>query len=86
MRIRPRSDGRWYDHPVGQAQYIVNMLRNYRLKPDKVYLDLAIGHNFAMYGLYDYWRQTGSRDAAEMTRGRRPPSLVSPDANAPAGP
>ena len=27
------------------------------------------GHNFAMYGLYDYWRQTGSRDAAEMTRG-----------------
>ena len=63
------TDGRWYDHPVGQAQYIVNMLRNYRLKPDKVYLDLAIGHNFAMYGLYDYWRQTGSRDAAEMTRG-----------------
>ena len=161
---------------MGQAQYIVNMLRNYRLKPDKVYLDLAVangnrllaravrhgggiffpypfdwglhgrgtmqapwysgmaqgialsgfvrlhqvtgdakwlqaahdtfasflvprqsgkpwvtvvengllwleeypwvpydhtfnGHNFATYGLYDYWRLTGSRDAAEMTRG-----------------
>lgn len=174
--IYQHTDGRWYDHPVGQAQYIVNMLRNYRLKPDKVYLDLAVangnrllaravrhgggiffpypfdwglhgrgtmqapwysgmaqgialsgfvrlhqvtgdakwlqaahdtfasflvprqsgkpwvtvvengllwleeypwvpydhtfnGHNFATYGLYDYWRLTGSRDAAEMTRG-----------------
>jgi hypothetical protein len=27
------------------------------------------GHNFATWGLYDYWRLTGSRDAAEMTTG-----------------
>lgn len=170
------ADGRWYDHPVGQAQYVVNMLRNYRLRADQQYLDLAIanadrlldrsvahgggiffpypfdwglhgrgtlaapwysgmaqgialagfvrlheitgdarwldaahrtfasflvprqagkpwvtavengllwieeypwqpldhtfnGHNFATWGLYDYWRLTGSRDAAEMTLG-----------------
>lgn len=169
-------DGKWYDHPVGQAQYVVNMLRNYRLRPDAEYLDLAIanadrlldrsvaygggiffpypfdwglhgrgtleapwysgmaqgialagfvrlyeitgearwldaahrtfasflvprqagkpwvtavengllwleeypwqpldhtfnGHNFATWGLYDYWRLTGSRDAAELTMG-----------------
>lgn len=174
--IYQHTDGKWYDHPVGQAQYVVNMLRNYRIKPDKVYLDLAIananrlveravhhgggiffpypfdfylhgrgtmaapwysgmaqgialsgfvrlhevtgdpkwlqaahdtyasflvprqsgkpwvtvvengllwfeeypwtpydhtfnGHNFATYGLYDYWRLTGSRDAAELTVG-----------------
>lgn len=170
------ADGKWYDHPVGQAQYVVNMLRNYRLRADQQYLDLAIanadrlldravahggglffpypfdwglhgrgtlaapwysgmaqgialagfvrlheltgearwldaahrtfasflvprqagkpwvtavengllwleeypwqpldhtfnGHNFATWGLYDYWRLTGSRDAAEMTMG-----------------
>jgi len=170
------ADGKWYDHPVGQAQYVVNMLRNYRLRADQQYLDLAIanadrlldrsvahgggiffpypfdwglhgrgtlaapwysgmaqgialagfvrlheltgearwldaahktfasflvprqagkpwvtavengllwleeypwqpldhtfnGHNFATWGLYDYWRLTGSRDAAEMTLG-----------------
>ncbi|HEX7195231.1 MAG TPA: cell wall-binding repeat-containing protein [Candidatus Limnocylindria bacterium] len=42
--IYKHTDGRWYDHPVGQAQYVVNMLRNYRLKPDQVYLDLAIAN------------------------------------------
>ena len=174
--IYKHTDGNWYDHPVGQAQYVVNMLRNYRIKPDQQYLDLAIanadrlldravghgggiffpypfdwglhgrgtmsapwysgmaqgialagfvrlheitgnarwlqaahdtfasflvprqdgkpwvtavengllwleeypwqpldhtfnGHNFAIWGLYDYWRLTGSRDAAEMTLG-----------------
>jgi putative cell wall-binding protein len=170
------SDGLLYDHPVGQAQYVVNMLRNYRLDPDPAYLDLALananrllarsvrhgggtffpypfdwglhgrgtmhapwysgmaqgialsgfvrlheltgeakwrqaaadtfasflvprqsgapwvtavengllwleeypwtpydhtfnGHNFATWGLYDYWRLTGSRDAMELTLG-----------------
>jgi putative cell wall-binding protein len=170
------TDGRLYDHPVGQAQYVVNMLRNYRIDSDPLYLDLAVananrlleravrhgggiffpypfdwglhgrgtlqapwysgmaqgialsgfvrlheltgdarwlqaaqetfasflvprqagtpwvavvengllwleeypwlpydhtfnGHNFATWGLYDYWRLTGSRDAAEMTMG-----------------
>ena len=174
--IYRHTDGKWYDHPVGQAQYVVNMLRNYRIKPDQQYLDLAIanadrlldravahgggiffpypfswglhgrgtmaapwysgmaqgialagfvrlhevtgdarwleaahdtfasflaprqagkpwvtavengllwleeypwspldhtfnGHNFAIWGLYDYWRLTGSRDAAELTLG-----------------
>jgi putative cell wall-binding protein len=174
--IYQAADGRWYDHPVGQAQYVVNMLRNYRIDPDPLYLDLALvnadrlldravsysgaiffsypfdwglhgrgmmeapwysgmaqgialsgfvrlyeitgdarwldaahktfasflvarqpgkpwvatvengllwleeypwqpldhtfnGHNFAIWGLYDYWRLTGSRDAAEMTTG-----------------
>lgn len=38
------SDGRLYDHPVGQAQYVVNMLRNYRLDPDPLYLDLALAN------------------------------------------
>ncbi|MDQ4036519.1 MAG: cell wall-binding repeat-containing protein [Chloroflexota bacterium] len=42
--IYKHTDGRWYDHPVGQAQYVVNMLRNYRIKPDQVYLDLAIAN------------------------------------------
>ena len=170
------SDGLLYDHPVGQAQYVVNMLRNHRLDPDPLYLDLALananrllaraarhgggiffpypfdwglhgrgtmrapwysgmaqgialagfvrlheltgeakwlqaahdtyasflvprqsgkpwfavvengllwleeypwvpydhtfnGHNFAIWGLYDYWRLTGSRDAMELTLG-----------------
>lgn len=42
--IYRHTDGKWYDHPVAQAQYVVNMLRNYRLKPDQVYLDLAIAN------------------------------------------
>jgi putative cell wall-binding protein len=170
------SDGLLYDHPVGQAQYVVNMLRNHRIDPDPLYLDLALananrllqravrhgggiffpypfdwglhgrgtmqapwysgmaqgialagfvrlheltgeakwlqaanetyasflvprqsgkpwvtvvengllwleeypwvpydhtfnGHNFAIWGLYDYWRLTGSRDAMELTLG-----------------
>jgi putative cell wall-binding protein len=170
------SDGVLYDHPVGQAQYVVNMLRNHRLDPNPLYLDLALananrlleravrhgggiffpypfdwglhgrgtmqapwysgmaqgialagfvrlyeltgdskwlqaahdtyasflvprqagkpwvavvengllwleeypwvpydhtfnGHNFAIWGLYDYWRLTGSRDAMELTLG-----------------
>lgn len=33
-----------YDHPVGQAQYVVNMLRNYRLQPDADYLNRAIAN------------------------------------------
>ncbi|MCA1571868.1 MAG: cell wall-binding repeat-containing protein [Chloroflexi bacterium] len=42
--IFKHTDGKWYDHPVGQAQYVVNMLRNYRLRPDAIYLDLAIAN------------------------------------------
>ena len=42
--LYPHTDGKWYDHPVGQAQYVVNMLRNYRLQPDQVYLDLALAN------------------------------------------
>jgi putative cell wall-binding protein len=42
--LYPHTDGNWYDHPVGQAQYVVNMLRNYRLQPDQVYLDLALAN------------------------------------------
>ena len=38
------TDGQWYDHPVGQAQYVVNMLRNYRISPDPEYLRLAIAN------------------------------------------
>jgi putative cell wall-binding protein len=38
------SDGKLYDHPVGQAQYVVNMLRNYRLDADPLYLDLALAN------------------------------------------
>jgi len=38
------SDGLLYDHPVGQAQYVVNMLRNHRLDPDPLYLDLALAN------------------------------------------
>ncbi|HEU5325906.1 MAG TPA: cell wall-binding repeat-containing protein [Candidatus Limnocylindria bacterium] len=37
-------NGTWVDHPVGQAQYVVNMLRNYRLDPKQEYLDLAIAN------------------------------------------
>lgn len=37
-------NGTWVDHPVGQAQYVVNMLRNYRLDPKPEYLDLAIAN------------------------------------------
>ncbi|MCV0403946.1 MAG: cell wall-binding repeat-containing protein [Chloroflexi bacterium] len=42
--IYRHSDGRWYDHPVGQAQYVVNMLRNHRLDPKPEYLDLALAN------------------------------------------
>src|SRR5690606_32879878 len=42
--IYRHTDGRWYDHPVGQAQYVVNMLRNHRIDPDPQYLDLAIAN------------------------------------------
>ncbi len=42
--IYRHTDGRWYDHPVGQAQYVVNMLRNYRLDPRQQYLDLAVAN------------------------------------------
>lgn len=33
-----------YDHPVGQAQYLVNMLRNLRLTGEQRYLDIAIAN------------------------------------------
>lgn len=36
------GDGQLYDHPVAQAQYVVNMLRDYRLTPERQYLDAAI--------------------------------------------
>ncbi len=42
--IYRHADGRWYDHPVGQAQYVVNMLRNNRLDPKAEYLDLALAN------------------------------------------
>ncbi len=42
--IYRHTDGRWYDHPVGQAQYVVNMLRNHRLDPRQEYLDLAVAN------------------------------------------
>lgn len=42
--IYRHTDGKWYDHPVGQAHYVVNMLRNYRIQPDQIYLDLAIAN------------------------------------------
>lgn len=42
--IYQAADGKWYDHPVGQAQYVVNMLRNFRLDPNPTYLDLAIAN------------------------------------------
>lgn len=38
------GDGTLYDHPVGQAQYVVNMLRNYRLVPDPEYMRLAVAN------------------------------------------
>lgn len=37
-------NGAWVDHPVGQAQYVVNMLRNYRLEPLQQYLDIAMAN------------------------------------------
>lgn len=37
-------NGSWVDHPVGQAQYVVNMLRNYRIDPLQQYLDVAIAN------------------------------------------
>jgi putative cell wall-binding protein len=37
-------NGTWVDHPVGQAQFVVNMRRNYRLDPKQEYLDLAIAN------------------------------------------
>ena len=35
-------DGSLENHPVAQAQYVVNMLRDYRLTADEAYLDAAI--------------------------------------------
>ncbi len=35
------ADGRTYDHPVRQAQAVVNMLRNHALTDDERYLELA---------------------------------------------
>lgn len=48
--IYRHTDGKWYDHPVGQALYVVNMLRNYRLKPDPLYLDLALANANRLLG------------------------------------
>lgn len=36
------ANGQLYDHPVAQAQYMVNMLSNYRVTSDRQYLDAAI--------------------------------------------
>ncbi len=36
------ANGQLYDHPVAQAQYMVNMLSDYRLTSDRQYLDAAI--------------------------------------------
>ena len=36
------ANGQLYDHPVAQAQYMVNMLSNYRLTSDRQYLDAAM--------------------------------------------
>jgi hypothetical protein len=38
------TDGKLYDHPVAQAQYMVNMLRNYRVTSEPQYLDAAIAN------------------------------------------
>jgi putative cell wall-binding protein len=37
-------DGVLYDHPVAQAQYVVNMLSNYRLTGDATYLQYAVAN------------------------------------------